>query len=281
MPEHGPGQAETASGHHGSPISLGVPPFLYARPLWISLREHHDFAIVRDVPAQLALKLRGSELTAALLSPIDYARDYSTYRIIPHVGISSEGASECVLLYFNKGLRDLRTVAIDPSSTAEIVLTKLVLVEKYGISPSFLPTIGEVESQLQKADAALLVGDRSMLPTPQPEAIDIIDEWTDLTGFPYVHNFWVSREGALSVSEMNSIVEAGKQPQKEVPSIPFLDIGEQDELEIKEYLGRFKYTLDEALLTAVSEFLRMAYYHGVLQDIPDVQVHVMDDEKNP
>jgi hypothetical protein len=42
------------------------------------------------------------------------------------------------------------------------------------------------------------------------------------------------------------------------------------------YLNRFGYELNERALAALAEFFRMAYYHGVLKDIPDVKLHDLE-----
>ena len=110
---------------------LGVPSAFYARPLTAHLAERDVFARQVDVPAQHALQLREHELDAAFLTPIDYARDSSEYRIVPGVGVSSASATGSISLIFHDNLHTIRTVAIDPSSVSEIILTKVILAEEY------------------------------------------------------------------------------------------------------------------------------------------------------
>lgn len=122
-----------------SPKILGVPSLSYTRPLWLPLRKRTEYNIHEDLPANLAIRLRNNSIHAALLSPTDYARDYAMYRIVPHAGVASKGESGTILLSFTKGLKSIQTVAVDPSSASEIVLCRIVLAEKYNISPSFVP----------------------------------------------------------------------------------------------------------------------------------------------
>ena len=44
----------------------------------------------------------------------------------------------------------------------------------------------------------------------------------------------------------------------------------QDE-EIRHYLSTFSYNLDEVKVSAMGEYFRMAYYLGILNDIPDIK----------
>lgn len=244
---------------------LGIINHLYARPLFHGLAEARDgpgFHLVRDVSAQLAIKLRQRHLDGAFLSPIDYARDYSFYRIIPGVCAASRGESLTVGLFFNEHLREVRRLAVDASSGSEVVLAHLVLREKYDITPQIVPVDAPLEVSLKKADAALLVGDACLAMRERMNRIDLVDEWTDLTGLPFVHGLWVAREEALSDEEIGAIIQSGSTAAAAIA-------GELDE-ERRKYLGSFLYEQDEEIIEGLSEFYRLAYYHGILPDIPDI-----------
>ncbi len=243
-----------------SPKLLGVPSYGYVVPLWKPLSRRSKFTIVHDVPAHLARRLRERKLSAALLTPIDYARDYAMYRIIRDAAVSSIGASGTILLNFRSGLHDIQSIAFDPSSSSEVVLAKIVLAEKYELTPAVIPVIGTLEEMLAKADAALMLGD----PTRHHERetmLDIVEEWTDIADVPYVHNVWVSREHELSSDQINLIRQAptsiqdGSSPAKG-----------NDEA------NRLSFSLSEDGLGGLNEFLRMAYYHKILQDMPDLKL---------
>ena len=116
---------------------LGVPSVFYTKPLTVHLAERDLFARQVDVPAQHAVRLREHELDAAFLTPIDYARDSSEYRIVPGVGVSSASATGSISLVFHDEIQTVNTVAIDPSSSSEIILAKIILAEEYELEPKF------------------------------------------------------------------------------------------------------------------------------------------------
>jgi predicted solute-binding protein len=249
---------------------VGIIPSAFAQPLFTGLRQHGDstvFDIVEDVPAQLALKLRQGHLHGAFLSPIDYAKDYSLYDILPSVGVVSKGESRSVLLVFKEQLRHLETIAIDPRSSSEIVLAHVVLAEKYATVPSFVPLAGSLEDAFASADAVLCTGDTARQAETEQHTLDLVDEWNDISDLPFVHGIWAARRNALSRAEAQSIIESRRQRPEFSP-------------EDVEYLKRFQYDIDEEASMGLAEFFRMAYYHGILQDIPDMTFHPLQEKEN-
>ena len=254
---------------------LGVISHLYAQPLFHKLmhaaeNEAPPFTIVNDVTAALAVKLRQKELDGAFLSPIDYAKDYAKYRIVPNVGVVSEGDGGVIQLLFNEHLRDIKTIAVDATSSSEIVLANIVLKEKHNIIPTIIPTPVSPEEALKKADAVLLVGDTALSMKEHSNRIDLVDEWTDITEFPFVHGVWVAREKVLSSSEMQNLIDAAQNGMKDFPF---------DESNLG-YLEEFDYELKEEAVLSLTEFFRMAFYHGILKDIPDVKFHSLEEQNH-
>src|SRR5690242_267878 len=139
---------------------IGIIDETYARPLFTGLGRLFDVTV--GPPAELAVALRDHSLDAAFLSPIDYAKDYAMYRIVPGRAASSRGESVTVLLAFNKQLRNIATLAVDPRSASEIVLAGILMAEKYGIRPAIVPVAGNPADALGRSDAAILAGKRTL-----------------------------------------------------------------------------------------------------------------------
>jgi len=236
---------------------LGIIAHRYARPLFEGLRTCNEplFDIVEDAAAQLSIKLRQQLLNGAFLSPIDYAKDYSHFKIIPDIAAVSEGESGIILMLFHEHAREIRTLAADPAMSTEIVLASIILSEKFDTKISIVPSTLSVEDSLQKADAVLAVGDAAHAIRDHTNKLDLVDEWKDITDLPFVHGMWVVREGGLTEKEIDQVCTASLQSGKNLS-----DVSE-----------RISYKFDERAVAALNEFYRMAYYHGILKDIPDVK----------
>ncbi len=255
---------------------IGIIPDLYTRPLVATLGSREDFEVVVDVPTRIALQLRDRDLDAAFLTPIDYAKESSGYRIVPGTGVSSSQASGTVCLFFRDDLATISTVAIDPSSTSEIVLARIVLAEEFDLSPTFAPFTGDLEDGLDRADAVLLYGDACVRELDRhPNRIDLVESWEDITGLPYMHGIWCAHDDGLSAAEVQSIHTASREGIAALdtlagdhPHPAFLSTFRLPLL--PDYYSLFSYEMTEEDLDGLREFLRYAFYHGVLPDIADL-----------
>jgi predicted solute-binding protein len=236
---------------------IGIVPYRYAGPLLDRLRSraHPSFELVESSSGELAIQLRQRLLDGAFLSPIDYAREYQMYRMIPRAGIYSAGESGAVLLAFRENVRAITTLAVDPGFSSEIVLAHIVCVEKFDTRPRIIPTTGSVDEMLHHADAALIAGDAALQLRDRANKLDLVDEWTDISDLPFVHGVWVTREEAFTDSEIRLLSESS-------PDAPSTD---------NEDFLSFQYNLTDDAVAGMTEFFRMAYYHGVLKDFPEVR----------
>ncbi|HSQ76780.1 MAG TPA: MqnA/MqnD/SBP family protein [Bacteroidota bacterium] len=255
---------------------LGVPQDYSSLPLVAHLAERDLFVRHSDVPARLALQLRERKLDAAFLTPLDYARESSAYEIVPAVGVASDqGTGSVSLLFREEHLHTVSTVAVDPSSSAEIVLAKIVLAEEYNLEPTFTPAAGPVEQLLQTADAVVLSGDASLREVDRyPNRIDLVEAWVDMTSLPYVHGIWCARRGLLSSEQVEHLQQSAGKGIASLDALAAEVSGKRfpslSQTLLADYLHAFSYTLTDRDLDGFQEFLRFAYYHGVVPDVGDL-----------
>jgi predicted solute-binding protein len=231
---------------------LGLPTAGYARPLAEGLAAVSGIQTRLDIPARLALGLREKTLRGALLTPIDFAREASTYLVVPEAVVASDGPSGPVTLQFRHGLRSVSTLAVDPSSANEIILARLILSEEFGSSPSLVPVIGPPNAMLSKADAALIVGGGHN--EAPGEELDLVEAWMEMTGLPFCYGLWCRRRGSMSQSDMDTVRAVHRKAQAAA----------------EETEAPFRYVPTDETAEGLRTFLHYAYYHGVLPDVPDV-----------
>lgn len=248
---------------------LGLPPYRSHLPLREGLAaEGKLFELVVDVPSRLAAALRQHELDVAFLTPIDYAREASEYAIVPGIALSSS-APGVITIYFREGLSAIKTLAIDPSSTSEIILANIILDEEFSLEPKLIPVQGTLEQMLQRADAALLYGDAAFQAAEKSRpALDLIESWNSMTDLPYVHGFWCGYQDALTPEECAALIRA-RDAGLPLPPDPSLSVEEAESL--ADPLSAFSYAMTDETREAIEEFFRFAYYRGILPDVPELQ----------
>jgi chorismate dehydratase len=250
---------------------------LYAEPL-LGKRES-SFVWTVDAAARNAIGVRKRTLDAGFLTPVDYARDSSLLYIVPGVAVSSPQGDGTITLHFRERLRAITTLAVDPSSFSEIILARIVLAEQFDARPSIVPIAGGLEEGLARADAVLRAGDAAMREWHRDEKVlDLVEEWVEMTGLPFVHGFWCGRERSLSHDDCRAIrqacadglgilgdISAGAGAKHHLEGFP--------PAELQRYLEQLSYEFMEDEQAGVREFFRYAFYHGVLPDIPELQFY--------
>src|SRR6185436_11966644 len=144
---------------------------------------------------------------------IEYARGRD-YRIVPGVGIISDGPVASVALFTTRPIDSVRSIAADTSSRTSNALLRILCVERFGIDPDFQPMPPDAESMLHRCDAALLIGDPALFLDHQrlgANKIDLGEEWKALTALPFVWAFWAGRRDALSGEALNALITARDQ----------------------------------------------------------------------
>lgn len=260
--------------------NLGITSDLFLTPIYHKIKEKNDrLNLVFESSFQIAKMLREEKLDAAFLSPIAYAMDHSLYSIIPEVAASSEGVSNVVCLYFNENLKEIKTIATDLINASEMVLTKLILLEKYSSNITFIASELNLDKMLQKADAALIVGDYNRKFLSQKNKLDLVDEWSDMMELPYVHGIWTTRKDKLSKDDMKLLIDSAQYGSNHLTEVAS-NYNPDDTESIVDFLTLFSYKMDEKVKTGLIEFIRMAYYYDIIKDLPDFEFETTDTQ-NP
>jgi chorismate dehydratase len=263
---------------------LGVPEASYLRPLLYGLSDSPaSLELLIDLPSQLAIKLqqRIGINRCAFLSPIDYARHGGDYLVVPGLGVSSSFRTDTIQLFINRDVRNIGSIAVDLSVTSEIILAKIILAEKFPNEEAltdpiqFIPMLPNREEMLRKADAALMVNFHPVSASgPAPFSLDLVEEWNDLTGLPYVHGIWVGHEDSVTSEIVDLLTKAREAGLSHLAECAEVISGERkiSRNVSREYLAAFSYGFGEEEQAGLSEYIRYAYFHGVLPDVPDLNL---------
>ena len=193
-----------------APIRLGAVGFLNARPLtWTLERTPGLWAVRYDVPSVCAARLHAGEVDLGLVPSIDYAQ--AEYRLVPGVGIGSRGAVSSVALYTRRPVDALRRIALDTSSRTSVALLRVLCRHRFGINPEFVPHRPDLAAMVRDHDAGLLIGDPAFDADPGPlgvSKLDLGEEWTAMTGLPFVYAAWTGLPGVVGPAEVGALQDA-------------------------------------------------------------------------
>jgi chorismate dehydratase len=190
------------------PIRLGAVAYLNARPLVYGLDRQTDrFSIRFDAPSRCASLLHDGDIDLGTIPSIEYLHDPG-YRIVPGVAIASEGPVASVALFSKKPVSAIRTLSLDSSSRTSVALLKVLCRERFDIDPAMVTAAPHLDAMVCRSDAALLIGDPALFADHQAmglEKIDLGQEWTAMTGLPFVWAFWAGRAGRLSSADIQAL----------------------------------------------------------------------------
>jgi chorismate dehydratase len=204
-----------------SALRLGAVSYLNTKPLVYGLAAHPDQFDVRfDVPSKCAELLHEGRVDLGLIPAIEYLR--GAYAIVPDISIASDGAVATVAVFTRKPIGEVRTLALDLSSRTSVALTRVLCAKHWKIAPRFTPAEPHLEAMLQRADAALVIGDPAFEIDPAKHHVTKIDlgaEWKSLTGLPFVYAMWVGRPGAATPQQCIALQQARDAGVAHLPAI--------------------------------------------------------------
>jgi chorismate dehydratase len=210
-------------------IRIGAVTYLNAKPLIVALADLDPrLEIIIDYPSRLAEALASGRLDVAMIPSIEYTRN-PDYAIVSDSCIACDGPVRSVKLYGRVPVEDVHSLALDEGSRTSAALARVLLKERFGVTPILLPLrIGAALSDTS-ADAVLLIGDRGM--TPVGGAFEFVwdlgEEWSRWTGLPFVFSLWVARPGVdlrgvaqtLAVARDAGLTRLAEIARREAPLI--------------------------------------------------------------
>jgi predicted solute-binding protein len=195
-----------------------------------------------SVPSVCADRLEKGEVEIGIVPCAEL--DRLGLDFFPDVGIACRGAVRSILLVTRVPVREIRTLAADVSSRSSVMLTRIVLAERYGITPAMPSMKPDLESMLNHADAALLIGDPALAVQPAAlpyQVLDLGEEWLALTGLPMVFAVWAGKSRVLR-PEARELFRAscdyGMSRIAEIAADPDASRGFSPEV-VTEYLTRY------------------------------------------
>jgi chorismate dehydratase len=186
---------------------VGHIQFLNCLPIYWGLMRSGallDVDLRKDTPDQLNDALVAGDLDIGPISLVEYLRHADDLLLLPDLAVGSDGPVLSVNMVTTRALADVRRVALGSTSRTGVLLAKMLLAERYGVTPDFFRCPPDLTEMLLEADAAVVIGDVALRAYHEAPAlgltvVDLAEAWRDWTGLPMVFAVWaVRRDFALA-----------------------------------------------------------------------------------
>jgi chorismate dehydratase len=182
---------------------VGHIQFLNCLPIYWGLMRSGallDVDLFKDTPDRLNTDLVEGRLDIGPISNVEFLRHADQLLLLPDLAVGSDGPVLSVNLVSTRPLDQLdgSRVALGSTSRTGVLLAKMLLEQRYGVTPEYFRCPPDLTTMLLEADAAVVIGDvalRAMYEAPRGglTVTDLGQAWRDWTGLPMVFAVWAVR----------------------------------------------------------------------------------------
>jgi chorismate dehydratase len=243
------------------------------------------YIVDRMTPAECAARLADGRADIGLI-PIASLATTPGLRILPGCTIASKGKVRSLILVHRASVSPskLRSVAADAASRTTLAYAR-TLFHKWGNAEvPYLPMAADLDTMLERADAAILIGDPALLALEERNNqfertgeelvyLDLAEEWRKLTGLAFVSAVWGIAYSTLAGSSpldegiANDFIRSRDHGLANIDALVAewsLRFAIPEET-IRTYLtANIHYVLDEECVEGMRGFFRMAAEYGIL-----------------
>jgi chorismate dehydratase len=238
------------------------------------------YLVDRMTPSECAARLADGRADIGLI-PIASLATTPGLQILPGCTIASKGKVRSLILVHRARRQpsELRSVAADTASRTTLAYARMMFHKWGNAEVPFLPMVADLDAMLERADAAILIGDPALLALEErnnqfertgEELVyrDLAEEWRALTGLPFVSAVWGAAHGtALDERVVEDFIRSRDHGLANIDALVAewserFAIAEET---IRTYLtANIHYVLDEECVEGMRGFFRMAAEYGVL-----------------
>lgn len=266
-------------------IRIGHFEYLNGYPLYYGLEKGEGwgcFELVHGVPTELNRLLLAGKLDISPVSSIEYAAHAEDLLLFPRVSITTDGAVDSIILVSNRRIEKIGSVALTGDSATSVVLLKILLRQRFGIEPDYVPLEGDYREALKTHDAVLLIGDQALEVCYSGEwkwGYDLGAGWKDLTGLPMVFAVWAVRrpffeerpDETREVQErLIYSVEQCRGNWDEVVAAAAEVFPFESSL-LRSYFAQLRYDFNDVYRRGLEEFYRRAVETGEIAAAPELK----------
>ena len=269
------------------------------------LRGKYDLSFT--VPSLCAEALRSGSADIAIIPAIEYQR-INDLAILPDMAIASQNLVRSLLIISKKPIEAVRSIALDRSSRSTQALTKILCDRRWKIAPEFFEMAPDAGTMLQRADAALLIGDPALRLSIEialsakrgasgeqvcpagsagiagGESLhvhDVVEEWHKMTNLPAVLAVWAARSAVASpevIEDFQASRDFGLKNVDEISRQAAVELALPAE-ELRRYLTEnIDFALGEENLRGLSAYFAFAAAMGLIPKMNAIAIAAARDK---
>jgi len=186
-----------------SRLKIGQVDYINCLPVYHALEEGllvEEMELVRGTPAHLNKMFLEGKLDVTPLSSIEYARNHEKSIILPNLSISADGKVESILFFSKLPVIEMegKKACVTTSSATSVALLRILFEHFYHVEVEIIPSSPDLDTMLDIADGALLIGDDAMRANWKLQVeksnlyvTDLGEAWKKFTGEKMVYAVWV------------------------------------------------------------------------------------------
>lgn len=219
----------------------------------------------------------------AIIPVIEYHR-IDNLVVLPGLSVASKHTVRSLLLVSKKPIREVKTIALDRGSRSTQALTRILCAKHWHIAPEFSEAEPDLNAMLDRADAALLIGDPALqvalaneaglqIAGTSPDLYDIVEEWRAMTKLPAVLAIWAGRPEVMTaevVRDFHASLAFGMQQIDEI-SAEAAEALDLPAAELKHYLTEnIDYRLDAENLRGLHHYFGLAAELKLIEQLKEI-----------
>ena len=243
-----------------------------------------DVDLTKADPDALNDALVRGDLDIGPISLVEYLRNHENLLLLPDMAVGSDGPVLSVNIVHREPLDTLdgKTVALGSTSRTGVMLARMLLADKYGVTPTYVRRAPDLAAMLDEADAAVLIGDvalRAMYEAPRQglTVTDLGAAWREWSGLPMVFAVWaVRRDFAVTHPGLVKGVHEAFMRSREITMQELDIVAEQasqwepfDAATLAGYFRVLDFSLGVRQVAGLREFAARAARLGAVPSLPE------------
>ena len=230
-----------------------------------------EHTVIKDTQRGCTARLHEGDVDVALIPTLQILRSPDSFDPLAGVAFSSWRYPYARLVLQEPLSTSLDSVAFDPVYAQEVLLTRIVLKEHYDFEPSFIPLKDPSVDELLAADAAasLVVGPNVPFLQPDEYAMDVGQEWYELSKYPMIWGLFAARADEATPEMVSELVDGTHRAQRERPS--WIQSQETTPAMHRFYSDDLRIHLDDMAVAGLTALSEQLFYHDVIDDMSGLQ----------